>query len=948
MIQSEPKGIAADCARSCLPPPPAPLVAELLELSGEGVGGASAASGDPAPVQPQPVAAATSWASRVDCAHSAGDWAGLEACMAELTAMGEDERQGALRALAAAMPERTGRAVVVPPRPEGGGDVAGGAASDARPAAPGSPAVTSAGSVAGGPSPAGPVARPATLWEAQEAPQVPAPADASPGEGESSVGEGGTEGAIHEPSPGGPGPQPNPPQVRGPRVRWVSPAGPARQPATGTSAAMVAAPTTRAEGLQTASGASKAPGTDARRVAAPSAHSGASGTSLAAQGTAGTPAGRRASTQEPGAAPEASSPAASAPAPSSAASASTTVPSVPEPPAWPRVSAAPTPPDAILMADADEFRRLLAATEGAPVVGLDTETTGLDPHADRVRTVQIATGEAAWVVDTWAVRDVAPLREWLAARARAGLRTVAHNAKFDLSMLRAALGGAPLAEVAVSDPMLWSQLLAYGLPVDGGHGLAAVAKRWLGIDLPKDEQKGDWTGTLRPEQVAYAARDAWTMVPLADAMWHGADGRKGIAAEGLARVAALEDACVPAVADMEYDGIMFDLPYWTALTEEIRAEAQEAKSEALRFFGPALGARGRVARHRDIFGEVAAAAEPLNLDSPAQVLAALRALGLEVASTAEGALKPLAADNPVVAALLRYKKQSKLLSGFAEALPKHVHPVTGRIHARYHQLCANGVGRFSASAPNLQQIPHDARFRRAFVAGEGRCLVVADYSQVELRIMAELSGDKRMLEAYRNGEDLHRLTASLVAGVPLDQVTKAQRQMAKAVNFGLCYGMSANGLRSYAQNSYGVSMPQEEAEVFRRRYFEAYSGVAAYHRKQDWEARRARETRTLLGRCRRWADTNMGLPELANSPDQGSAADLMKQAMVRIRGRAVRGGWSLVNIIHDEGVFEVPTGDAEAAAACIKAEMESAGGDLGLKVPIEAEVAIGQTWADKA
>jgi DNA polymerase-1 len=151
--------------------------------------------------------------------------------------------------------------------------------------------------------------------------------------------------------------------------------------------------------------------------------------------------------------------------------------------------------------DPDEFRRILAATEGAPAVGLDTETTGLDPPIDRVRTVQIATADAAWVVDAWAVGDLAPLRAWLAARARAGRGTIAHNAKFNLSMLRAALGGAPLAEVAVSDPMLWSQLLACGLPVDGGHGLAAVARRWLGVARPKEDQRGDWSGALRPEQV---------------------------------------------------------------------------------------------------------------------------------------------------------------------------------------------------------------------------------------------------------------------------------------------------------------------------------------------------------------------------------------------------------------------------------------------------------------
>ena len=151
-------------------------------------------------------------------------------------------------------------------------------------------------------------------------------------------------------------------------------------------------------------------------------------------------------------------------------------------------------------------------------------TTGLAPPIDRVRTVQIATTDAAWVVDAWAVGDLAPLRPWLAARARAGRRTIARNAQFDLSMLHAALGGATLAEVAVSDPMLWSQLLACGLPVEGGHGLAAVARRWLGIALPKEEQCGDWSGALRPEQVAYAGRDAWTLVPLAQALWRGAEG----------------------------------------------------------------------------------------------------------------------------------------------------------------------------------------------------------------------------------------------------------------------------------------------------------------------------------------------------------------------------------------------------------------------------------------
>ena len=397
------------------------------------------------------------------------------------------------------------------------------------------------------------------------------------------------------------------------------------------------------------------------------------------------------------------------------------------------------------------------------------------------------------------------------------------------------------------------------------------------------------------------------------------------------------------MADLEYDGIAFDLPYWAALTEEIRTEAAAAKAEALRLLTPAVVGR---ARRASLFGEVE---DALNLDSPAQVLAALRRLGLHVPSTAEAALtlKPHAADMPAIAALLSYKRHSKLLSAFGEALPKHVHPVTGRIHGHYRQLCANGVGRFSCSTPNVQQIPHDPRFRRAFVASERRRLIIADLSQIELRIMAKLSGDARMTESYLNGEDLHRLTASLVSRVPLETVTKAQRSMAKAVNFGLCYGMSANGLRAYAANSYGVAMTLEDAEKFRRRYFEVYAGVTAFHRRQDREARRARETRTLLGRCRRWADTAMGLPELANSPDQGTGADILKAAMGAVRPALLRAGAALVASVHDELVVEVPEDRAEEVKDALRGAMIAAGDAVLDPVPVDAEATIGGTWADK-
>lgn len=592
----------------------------------------------------------------------------------------------------------------------------------------------------------------------------------------------------------------------------------------------------------------------------------------------------------------------------------------------------PQPPRATLVTDAEEFGRVLAMTESEPVVGLDTETTGLDPHAARVRTVQIAAGGSAWVCDVAAVRDLTPLRGWLGARARGRRQTLLHNAAFDLAMLRAATGGLPLGDLSVSDLMLWSQLVACGRSVPGGHGLAALAMRWLGIDLPKTEQAGDWTGDLRPEQIEYAGRDAWVLVPLAGAMWEA-----GVAREGLAAVAAVEDACVPAVADMEYDGIAFDRTYGEELTRVLRKEAADARAPAVRL----LAAGGRLVQ-TSLFGDV----EPdINLASPAQVRSALQALGLPVTSTAEDALRPLAAEHPAVAALLHAKRTATLLGAF-ESLPKHIHPETGRIHASYTQI--TGAGRFACSGPNVQQVPHAPRFRRAFVAPPGRRLVIADYSQIELRIMAKLSGDRRMREAYRQGEDLHRLTASLVAGVGLEAVSKEQRQLAKAVNFGLIYGMSAAGLRAYAANAYGVRMAPEQAQDFRRRFFQAYAGVAAFHRRQDTEARRARETRTLLGRCHRWPNTAMGLPELANCPDQGTGADILKRAIAGIRPLLLRTGSALVACIHDELVVEAPADRADEVKDGVRAAMIAAGADLLDPLPVEVEAVVGATWADKA
>jgi DNA polymerase-1 len=384
---------------------------------------------------------------------------------------------------------------------------------------------------------------------------------------------------------------------------------------------------------------------------------------------------------------------------------------------------------------------------------------------------------------------------------------------------------------------------------------------------------------------------------------------------------------------MEVTGIFVDQQQLAMLRQQLATETHHA-AERLRGLLQPVRETGQ--------GTLFATTEhALNLDSPAQVLAALQALGIPVSNTRRGTLTPLAATSPVVRALLEYRRCSKALT-FATSLPGHIHPHTGRIHAHYWQLGA-ATGRFSCSAPNLQQIPRTVVFRQCFVVPPGSKLVIADYSQIELRVMAELSGDPRMLAAYEAGEDLHRLTAALLLDKPMDQVTRSERQAAKAVNFGLIYAMGAEGLQGYAQHSYGVTLTLEEARSFRERFFVAYGGVAEWQRLIR-ETMPLTESRTLSSRRRRWAEPPR-IAALYNTPVQGGAADIIKRAL-GLLPQALQGtGAVLVGTIHDEILVEAPEDRASEVAHLLKTTMEQAGQTYLARVPVVADVRIALSWA---
>ena len=355
----------------------------------------------------------------------------------------------------------------------------------------------------------------------------------------------------------------------------------------------------------------------------------------------------------------------------------------------------------------------------------------------------------------------------------------------------------------------------------------------------------------------------------------------------------------------------------------------------------------------------ALAGKPFNISSPQQLgrvlfedlkLPGPKASRGKAISTAADVLDELAAEHEIVRKVLEYRQLTKLKGTYVDALPALIDPATGRLHTSFNQAGA-ATGRLSSSNPNLQNIPIRTELgreiRAAFVPRQGWKLVVADYSQIELRLLAHMSGDELLVEAFRNGEDIHTRTAAEVMGVPPMMVTAEARRDAKAVNFGIVYGISGFGLAAQLGISRG------EAEKYIKNYFERYAGVKRFIDDTIAEVRKTGVTRTLFGRERPIPEINgrnasaRGFAErtAVNSPLQGTAADLIKLAMVRIDRVLTAGGHQAAMLlqVHDELVFECPPEELEVVSALVKREME---GVYELKVPLVVDIGTGDNWRD--
>ncbi|MDQ0021906.1 DNA polymerase I [[Curtobacterium] plantarum] len=595
----------------------------------------------------------------------------------------------------------------------------------------------------------------------------------------------------------------------------------------------------------------------------------------------------------------------------------------------------------VTILDQDLFDSWLEKLKNSEVFAFDLETDALDTLSANIVGISfaVAPGEAAYLPIAHDYLDAPDQldRATVLAQLKPLLEDesawkVGQNLKYDRGVLKNY--DIELAGIKF-DTMLESYILN---SVVGKHDMDSLAARWLNHKtVTFQEIAGKGKNQLTFNQIAleqashYAAEDADVTLQLHLKMWPELEkeaGPKKVFEQ-------IEMPLLTVISRIERNGVLIDQSILAQHSKELTARLAELELKAHELAG-----------------------EPFNLSSTKQLQVILfEKQGIKptkktpggAPSTSEEVLAELALDYPLPKVILEHRGLSKLKSTYTDKLPLMINPISGRVHTSYHQA-VTATGRLSSADPNLQNIPvrndEGRRIRQAFVAAKGHRIVAADYSQIELRIMAHLSQDKGLLDAFAQGEDIHRATASEVFGVALDKVSGEQRRSAKAINFGLIYGMSAFGL------SRQLNIGAGEAKKYMDLYFERYPGVLRYMENTRQLAASKGYVETLEGRRLWLPDIKSGnairrkAAERAaiNAPMQGTAADIIKRAMIAVdnwleqqNDNAVR----MIMQVHDELVFEVKAGSVEEASQKIRALME---GSVQLDVPLLVEVGVGDNW----
>jgi DNA polymerase-1 len=612
--------------------------------------------------------------------------------------------------------------------------------------------------------------------------------------------------------------------------------------------------------------------------------------------------------------------------------------------------AAPAVPLAVVVSDVLALERVIAACRRAPLVALDTETSSLNPLRAELVGVSLAVADgASWYLPFAHVASDGPLAGGVAPTnlpplnsdplaalrallADASVPKAGHHVKYDWLVLRRA--GVELGGVAYD-----SMLAAFVLdPGRRSFALDELARERLGIRL---RTYTEVAGRGR-------AQRAFAEVPVADAARYCCDDSETVLRLHTAFASELEDhrvqplldtvelPLVPVLVDMESAGVLVDRARLAELSRGFALELAALERQLYVAAGSEFNLNSTPQLRTILFGKLQLPILKKTKTGPStdvDVLEQLAAMGHQVPKL-----------------LIEYRELSKLKSTYVDALPGYIHPETGRIHTSFNQVGA-ATGRLSSADPNLQNIPvrteRGESIRRAFIAPPGSRLLVADYSQIELRLLAHFSEDPAFLRAFEQGGDIHRQTAAVIFGVPQDEVTAEMRGRAKTINFATIYGQGPAALG----RQLGITL--DEAKAFIKQYFERFAGVRAWLDRTIAQAYEKGYVETLLGRRRyipELKDRNFNIRSFGertatNSPLQGSAADLIKVAMIRIHAAlpAEAPGSRMLLQVHDELVLEIPESQHARATEVVKRHMEGA---AELRVPLVVSVGVGMNWVD--
>ncbi len=597
--------------------------------------------------------------------------------------------------------------------------------------------------------------------------------------------------------------------------------------------------------------------------------------------------------------------------------------------------------NATVVADSEALNSLSRALEEASVLSFDTETTSTDEMTAKLVGISLAVrpGEGYYIPVGHREGNQLPQEQVVAAlrgpMTDPRLPKIGHNLKYDIIML-ARLG-------VRTTPLFFDTMIAEWVldPASRNLGLKNLAEARLNEAMTHIEaligsgkSQRSMADVPIPDAAAYAAADAEVSLRL-----------HTLLEEELKRYPALQDLfqkiempLVQVLVDMEMAGVALDQGFFAGMSKELSARMVEIEKQVFGAVGMTFNLNSTQQLSRVLF-------ETLHLAPPDR--------GRKTASghysTSADVLEELRGQHPVVDMVLEYRELAKLKSTYIDALPGEINSETGRVHTSYSQIGAV-TGRLSSSNPNLQNIPTRTdlgrRVRHGFIAQPGSVLLSVDYSQIELRIVAHMAKDQAMLEAFRQGQDIHAATAAAVYGVPLSGVTKEQRRHAKAINFGLIYGMSAFGLTRT------TDLTLAESEEFVKAYFRQFPGVKGYLDGIRKEAARNGYVETLLGRRRYFPALKSQLNqvmknreerEAINAPIQGTAADIMKIAMIRIQPALTEAGLhgKMILQVHDELVIECPRKELAQTARLVQQVMEGA---YPLSIPLTTEARWGTNW----